>query len=109
MGQSRSDRCSNRGGYRRRSRQHARRQHHVTAWHGDWSGLARAVEKPIPGVNAFSAPVFDHTGSIALAVTAIGPSHMFDANWDGPIADELRNCAATASTRLGFPSKPKAA
>jgi DNA-binding IclR family transcriptional regulator len=68
-------------------------------------GLARAVEKPIPGVNAFSAPVFDHTGSIALAVTAIGPSHMFDANWDGPIADEVRKCAANISARLGFSGK----
>jgi DNA-binding IclR family transcriptional regulator len=31
-------------------------------------GLAPAIERPIPGVNAFSAPVFDHTGSIALAI-----------------------------------------
>ena len=36
-------------------------------------GLARAVGRPIPGVNAFSAPVFDHSGSIALVITAIGP------------------------------------
>ena len=41
-------------------------------------GLARAVDRPIPGVNAFSAPVFDHSGSIALAITAIGPSGIFD-------------------------------
>jgi DNA-binding IclR family transcriptional regulator len=68
-------------------------------------GLARAVERPIPGVNAFSAPVFDHTGSIALAITAIGPSHTFDGNWDGPIAEELRKCAANVSIRLGFSSK----
>src|ERR1700724_213555 len=68
-------------------------------------GLARAVERPIPGVNAFSAPVFDHSGSIALAITAIGPSHTFDADWDGPIAEELRKCASTVSRRLGFSSK----
>jgi DNA-binding IclR family transcriptional regulator len=43
-------------------------------------GLARAVERPIPAVNAFSAPVFDHSGSIALVITAIGPSHTFDAD-----------------------------
>jgi DNA-binding IclR family transcriptional regulator len=72
-------------------------------------GLARAVERPIPGVNAFSAPVFDHSGSIALAITAIGPSHTFDADWDGPIAEELRKCATTVSMRLGFSSKSKAA
>jgi DNA-binding IclR family transcriptional regulator len=68
-------------------------------------GLARAVERPIPGVNAFSAPVFDHTGSIALVITAMGPSHTFDTDWDGPIAEEVRKCAAIASTRLGFSTK----
>src|SRR5215468_1177315 len=68
-------------------------------------GLARTVERPIPGVNAFSAPVFDHAGSIALVMTAIGPSHTFDVDWDGPIAEEVRKCAATVSMRLGFSAK----
>jgi DNA-binding IclR family transcriptional regulator len=68
-------------------------------------GLARAVERPIPGVNAFSAPVFDHSGSIALAITAMGPSHTFDVDWDGSIAQELRKCAASVSARLGLSSK----
>jgi DNA-binding IclR family transcriptional regulator len=73
-------------------------------------GLARAVERPIPGVNAFSAPVFDHSGSIALVITAIGPSGTFDTSWESPIATALRECATVVSTRLGFPSKtPKAA
>ena len=67
-------------------------------------GLARAVERPIPGVNAFSAPVFDHAGSITLAITAIGPSGMFDADWESPIAEALRKCAATVSMRLGSSS-----
>jgi DNA-binding IclR family transcriptional regulator len=68
-------------------------------------GLARAVERPIPGVNAFSAPVFDHAGSIALAITAIGPSGAFDADWNSPIAKELLECTGTVSMRLGFSSK----
>jgi DNA-binding IclR family transcriptional regulator len=68
-------------------------------------GLARAVQRPIPGVNAFSAPVFDHSGSIALVITAIGPAGTFDVGWDSPIAEEVRNCASTASARLGFSSK----
>ena len=68
-------------------------------------GLARAVERPIPGVNAFSAPIFDHTGSIALVITAIGPSTTFNSDWDGPIAEEVRKCAANVSMRLGFPAK----
>jgi len=65
-------------------------------------GLARAVDHPIPGVKAFSAPVFDQTGSVELVITAIGPSGVFDVGWDSPIAAELRACAATASARLGF-------
>jgi DNA-binding IclR family transcriptional regulator len=68
-------------------------------------GLARAVERPIPGVNAFSAPVFDHSGSIALAITAIGPAGTFDADWDSPIAKGLLDCAANVSDRLGFSLK----
>ena len=68
-------------------------------------GLSRAVERPIPGVNAFSAPVFDHSGSIALAITAIGPSSNFDASWESPIAAELCKCAATVSGRLGFSAR----
>lgn len=63
--------------------------------------LARAVGSPIPGVNAFSAPVFDQAGSIALAITAIGPAGAFDAGWDGPIARDLLACARTVSARLG--------
>jgi DNA-binding IclR family transcriptional regulator len=66
-------------------------------------GMARAVGQPIPGINAMSAPVFDHAGSIALAVTAIGPAGSFDAAWDGTIARRLRDCAAAVSTRLGRP------
>lgn len=66
------------------------------------TGLARAIDRPIPGVNALSAPVFDQTGAIALAITAIGPSDTFDASWEGPIAAELRAGAGMVSTRLGF-------
>jgi DNA-binding IclR family transcriptional regulator len=67
-------------------------------------GFARAVERPIPGVNAFSAPVFDHSGSIALAITAIGPSGIFDPEWDSPIAKQLLEGAHVISNRLGFSS-----
>jgi DNA-binding IclR family transcriptional regulator len=67
-------------------------------------GLARAVDRPIPGVNAFSAPVFNHSGSIALAITAIGPSGIFDPDWDGPLAKQLLEGAGVISNRLGFSS-----
>jgi DNA-binding IclR family transcriptional regulator len=65
-------------------------------------GLARAVGQPIPGINALSAPVFDQTRGIVLAVTALGPAGSFDAAWNGPIAVKLRACAEGISTRLGY-------
>ncbi|MGC2776472.1 MAG: IclR family transcriptional regulator, partial [Bradyrhizobium sp.] len=37
-------------------------------------GLARAIGDPLPGVNAFAAPVFDHAGHVALVITAMGPA-----------------------------------
>ena len=66
--------------------------------------MARAVGRPIPGVNAFSVPVFDQSGSLALVITSIGPEGTFDADWKSTIAVKLRQCAAEVSERLGFPS-----
>lgn len=63
--------------------------------------MARAVGHPIPGINAFCAPVFDHTGHLALAITAMGPSGSFSPEWDGPIATRLKACAEAISARLG--------
>jgi DNA-binding IclR family transcriptional regulator len=64
-------------------------------------GLSRSEGEIIPGVNAMSAPVFDHTGAIALALTAIGPAGILDSRWDGPLALALRRCADEVSQRLG--------
>jgi DNA-binding IclR family transcriptional regulator len=64
-------------------------------------GLARALSDPLPGVNAFAAPVFDHAGHVALVITAMGPEGTFEARWDGPIATSLRDCADGISKRLG--------
>lgn len=64
--------------------------------------LSQAVGQPIPGINALSAPVFDHGGGIELVITAMGPSGTFDARLDGPIARELTACAGGLSVRLGY-------
>lgn len=69
-------------------------------------GLARALGNPLPGIDAFSVPVFDHSGNIALALTSLGPSSLFDSAWESPIALALKECAATISKKLGF--KPPA-
>jgi len=64
-------------------------------------GLSRSVGEVLPGINAMAAPVFDHTGAIALSITAIGPAAVFDTRWSGSLARALKACAATASRRLG--------
>ena len=65
-------------------------------------GLARVLGEPIPGINAICAPVFEHTGTIALGVTAIGPSGSFDAGWSSDIARKVSACALAISERLGY-------
>ncbi len=64
-------------------------------------GLSRSEGEIIPGVNAMSAPVFDHTGSIVLALTAIGPAGIFGTAWNGAIAQALKAAADAVSQRLG--------
>jgi DNA-binding IclR family transcriptional regulator len=64
-------------------------------------GLGRAEGAVIAGVSALSAPVFDHRGTMALALTAIGPSAAFDARWTGAIAAVLGEAARSVSMRLG--------
>ena len=64
-------------------------------------GLARAVGEPLRGVNAFSAPVFDHSGTVVLSVTAMGAVGTFDVNWNSAIAKALLDCTHAISRRLG--------
>lgn len=71
--------------------------------------LARAMGSPIPGVNAFSAPVHDASGQLALTITAMGAADDFDAAWDSPIAQRLRACAREIEYRLGAPDAARGA
>lgn len=65
-------------------------------------GLSRTLGQPIPGIDAFSAPVFDSGGHLVLGITAMGPDATFDHDWDGTVARPLKACAAEVSRRLGF-------
>ncbi len=65
-------------------------------------GLARVKGKPIPGVNALAAPVFDHQGHLALVITVIGPTGGLDIDWGGANAAILRDAAQRISAQLGF-------
>lgn len=66
------------------------------------AGLARALGNPLPGIDALSVPVFDHSGRLAMALTCLGPASLFDAEPDGTLAHALKACAADISRQLGF-------
>lgn len=64
-------------------------------------GMARVLGHPIPGINAFSAPVFDAFGHLTLALTMLGPESRFDASWEGPLAQAMRRAVADITARIG--------
>ena len=65
-------------------------------------GVTRAVGRPLPGVNAFSAAAFDHEGTPVIVITALGHQDDVPANWDSDLAQAVRRAAAEISNRLGW-------
>jgi len=64
-------------------------------------GISRASGSFTPGINGFSAPVFDHTARMVAAITSLGTIGHFDMAWDSPLAQSIKAAAATLSRRLG--------
>jgi DNA-binding IclR family transcriptional regulator len=64
-------------------------------------GTVRSLGRPIPGVNSFSAPVFDQDGAPALVITATDHQDRLASAWSGHSARAVREAAARISTRLG--------
>lgn len=64
-------------------------------------GVSRALGSPIPGVNAFSAPVFDLNGNAALVITVTDHQDRLDGAWNSPLVPTLRAAAAQVTARLG--------
>jgi DNA-binding IclR family transcriptional regulator len=57
---------------------------------------------PIPGINAISAPVFDHVGQMLMAVTLIGPAESLDRSVKSPFIPILLRFTGSLSSKLGF-------
>lgn len=72
-------------------------------------GISRAGGSLIPGINGFSAPVFDHTGRMVAAITSLGTIGHFDMEWDSPLANNIKEAAAALSKRLGYGNVEKGA
>lgn len=64
-------------------------------------GLARATGSLTPGINGFSAPVFDHSGTMTAAITSLGSAGDFNAEWDSPVAKAMLIASRKLSKRLG--------
>lgn len=65
-------------------------------------GISRATGSLTPGINGFSAPVFDHTGTMVAAITSLGPVGEFNVEWDSPAAKAMQEAANALSMRLGY-------
>jgi DNA-binding IclR family transcriptional regulator len=66
-------------------------------------GVTRAVGRPIPGVNAFSAAVRDHDGAPVLVITLLGHQDHVPPGWASPMATAVHEAAAEISSGLGSP------
>lgn len=67
-------------------------------------GLARVEGHLMAGISGLAAPILAHDGSAVMVLTAFGTQALFDARWNGSVADTLRRIAADASRRLGPPA-----
>ncbi|WP_432260710.1 IclR family transcriptional regulator [Cupriavidus sp. TMH.W2] len=67
------------------------------------AGLDNALSHPVPGIDTLAAPVFDHTGSLALVIAVMGSSGSFDSSTEGTTAALLRQAARRLSWRFGAP------
>lgn len=65
-------------------------------------GIARATGSLTPGINGFSAPVYDHTSGMVAAITSLGAVGEFNVEWDSPLAKAMREAALALSKRLGY-------
>jgi DNA-binding IclR family transcriptional regulator len=61
----------------------------------------RAVGRPLPGVNAFSAPAVDHAGQPALVITLLGGADFLQPHWGGAAARALHAAAQQIASQLG--------
>jgi len=62
-------------------------------------GMTR--DMPTPGITAFAAPIFDHTGMMRIAVAAIGPNELIDDEGHERITQCLTRFSDALSHDLG--------
>jgi DNA-binding IclR family transcriptional regulator len=66
------------------------------------TGVGSVAQKLVPGADALAVPIFDHRGSIALSLLAVGSSNTFSLEPHGPVAEVLKRYARNLSEELGY-------
>ncbi|PUE20521.1 IclR family transcriptional regulator [Limnohabitans sp. MMS-10A-192] len=64
-------------------------------------GVSRAISNPIPGVNAFSAPVFDLEGNPVMVITMTNHENRLPAAWKNEAVSMLAEAVKELTLRLG--------
>ncbi|WP_306605846.1 IclR family transcriptional regulator [Azonexus sp.] len=70
-------------------------------------GLSRASGSLTPGINGFSAPIYDHTNRMVAAITSLGSVGEFDVDWESETAKAMLKAANDLSHRLGYGNMPE--
>jgi len=65
-------------------------------------GYATTVGRPVPGINAASVPVYDHTGKMQFALTVVGPDFIFDVQPDSVELPAIIEFVEALSAQLGY-------
>lgn len=69
-------------------------------------GVGRVFGDLLAGVTSVSAPVFDYSGKLVLAITTLGADQIFNADLDGEIVRRLKATANAFSKQLGYQMLP---
>jgi DNA-binding IclR family transcriptional regulator len=64
-------------------------------------GYAPTEGKPVTGINAVAAPVFDYSGKMQLVITVIGPMGVLDVGSDSAYTKALLAFTHRLSAQLG--------
>jgi DNA-binding IclR family transcriptional regulator len=65
-------------------------------------GYAVTESKPVTGINAIAAPVFDYSGKMQLVITIIGPMGVLDVGQKSADAKALLAFTRRLSSQLGY-------
>ncbi|MGG7565512.1 IclR family transcriptional regulator [Rhodovulum sp. DZ06] len=65
-------------------------------------GYAAIDKPPVPGISAISAPVFDHAGQMAMAITIIGQDHYLLPRAEAEFIPALLEATRELSAELGY-------